>query len=99
MPFSSLIIYIEYNEKNSLCRSHKSSHVELVIHFFCCVCVKDVDVDVLAMVNDTVGAMMTCGYDDQNCEVGVIVGKASLDTFLTIDLKRYNVLFQMAEDL
>lgn len=31
--------------------------------------------DVLAMVNDTVGAMMTCGYDDQNCEVGVIVGK------------------------
>lgn len=36
--------------------------------------VGDVDVDVLAMVNDTVGAMMTCGYDDQNCEVGVIVG-------------------------
>ncbi|XP_026135189.1 putative hexokinase HKDC1 [Carassius auratus] len=33
-----------------------------------------VDVDVLAMVNDTVGAMMTCGYDDQNCEVGVIIG-------------------------
>lgn len=36
--------------------------------------VGDVDVDVLAVVNDTVGAMMTCGYDDQNCEVGVIVG-------------------------
>uniref|UniRef100_UPI000054973C hexokinase HKDC1 n=1 Tax=Danio rerio TaxID=7955 RepID=UPI000054973C len=36
--------------------------------------VGDLDVDVLAMVNDTVGAMMTCGYDDQNCEVGVIVG-------------------------
>nr|XP_015201969.1 PREDICTED: putative hexokinase HKDC1 isoform X2 [Lepisosteus oculatus] len=33
-----------------------------------------VDVDVLALVNDTVGTMMTCGYDDQNCEVGVIVG-------------------------
>ncbi|XP_067092228.1 hexokinase HKDC1 [Osmerus mordax] len=33
-----------------------------------------VDVDVLALVNDTVGAMMTCGYDDQRCEVGVIVG-------------------------
>ncbi|KAA0717904.1 putative hexokinase HKDC1 [Triplophysa tibetana] len=33
-----------------------------------------VDVDVLAMVNDTVGAMMTCGYDDHNCEVGVIIG-------------------------
>ncbi|XP_063047857.1 hexokinase HKDC1 isoform X2 [Engraulis encrasicolus] len=36
--------------------------------------VKDVDVDVLALVNDTVGAMMTCGYDDHRCEVGVIVG-------------------------
>jgi len=44
------------------------------------------------MVNDTVGAMMTCGYDDQNCEVGVIIGKTSqhtfrLENFLSIDLK------------
>ncbi|CAM5156660.1 hexokinase HKDC1 [Natator depressus] len=35
---------------------------------------KDIDVDVLALVNDTVGTMMTCGYDDQRCEVGVIIG-------------------------
>uniref|UniRef100_A0A8U7MSI1 hexokinase n=1 Tax=Corvus moneduloides TaxID=1196302 RepID=A0A8U7MSI1_CORMO len=35
---------------------------------------KDVDVDVLALVNDTVGTMMTCGYDDQRCEVGLIIG-------------------------
>uniref|UniRef100_A0A8C4RF78 hexokinase n=1 Tax=Erpetoichthys calabaricus TaxID=27687 RepID=A0A8C4RF78_ERPCA len=33
-----------------------------------------IDVDVLAVVNDTVATMMTCGYDDQYCEVGVIVG-------------------------
>ncbi|TSK22587.1 Hexokinase-1 [Bagarius yarrelli] len=32
------------------------------------------DVDVLALVNDTVGTMMTCGYDDQHCEVGLIIG-------------------------
>ncbi|XP_061084867.1 hexokinase HKDC1-like [Conger conger] len=32
------------------------------------------DVEVLALVNDTVGTMMTCGYDDQRCMVGVIVG-------------------------
>lgn len=31
--------------------------------------------DVLALVNDTVGTMMTCGYDDQHCEVGVIIGE------------------------
>ncbi|XP_017601939.1 PREDICTED: putative hexokinase HKDC1 isoform X2 [Corvus brachyrhynchos] len=35
---------------------------------------EDVDVDVLALVNDTVGTMMTCGYDDQHCEVGLIIG-------------------------
>ncbi|TWW67263.1 putative hexokinase HKDC1 [Takifugu flavidus] len=34
----------------------------------------DMDVEVLAMVNDTVATMMTCGFDDQYCEVGLIVG-------------------------
>ncbi|CAM4631178.1 hexokinase-2 isoform X1 [Lepidochelys kempii] len=34
----------------------------------------DFDIDVVAVVNDTVGTMMTCGYDDHNCEVGLIVG-------------------------
>ncbi|OCT88688.1 hypothetical protein XELAEV_18017318mg [Xenopus laevis] len=32
------------------------------------------DVDVIAIVNDTVGAMMSCGYQDHSCEVGFIVG-------------------------
>ncbi|XP_055454965.1 hexokinase HKDC1 [Psammomys obesus] len=35
---------------------------------------EDLDVDILALVNDTVGTMMTCAYDDPNCEVGVIIG-------------------------
>ncbi|XP_050817720.1 hexokinase-3 isoform X2 [Gopherus flavomarginatus] len=30
--------------------------------------------DVVAIVNDTVGTMMSCGYHDPNCEVGLIVG-------------------------
>uniref|UniRef100_A0A1A7WR26 Hexokinase-2 n=1 Tax=Iconisemion striatum TaxID=60296 RepID=A0A1A7WR26_9TELE len=34
----------------------------------------DFDVDILAVINDTVGTMMTCGYDDHHCEVGLIVG-------------------------
>lgn len=33
------------------------------------------DVEVLAMVNDTVATMMTCGFDDQRCEVGLIIGE------------------------
>ncbi|CAB1338581.1 unnamed protein product [Coregonus sp. 'balchen'] len=34
----------------------------------------DYDADIMAVVNDTVGTMMTCGFDDQRCEVGVIIG-------------------------
>lgn len=36
---------------------------------------QDFDIDIVAVVNDTVGTMMTCGYDDQNCEIGLIVGE------------------------
>ncbi|XP_060895817.1 hexokinase HKDC1 [Labrus mixtus] len=32
------------------------------------------DVEVLAMVNDTVATMMTCGFDDNYCDVGLIIG-------------------------
>ncbi|XP_070789896.1 hexokinase-3 [Pituophis catenifer annectens] len=35
---------------------------------------KTIDVDVVALVNDTVGTMMSCAYLDHNCEVGLIVG-------------------------
>ncbi|XP_035484099.2 hexokinase HKDC1 isoform X2 [Scophthalmus maximus] len=31
-------------------------------------------IEVLAMVNDTVAAMMTCGFEDRYCEVGLIIG-------------------------
>uniref|UniRef100_A0A4W6EKP4 Hexokinase-2 n=1 Tax=Lates calcarifer TaxID=8187 RepID=A0A4W6EKP4_LATCA len=34
----------------------------------------DFDIDIVAVVNDTVGTMMTCGYDDHHCEIGLIVG-------------------------
>uniref|UniRef100_A0A3Q0SZJ1 Phosphotransferase n=1 Tax=Amphilophus citrinellus TaxID=61819 RepID=A0A3Q0SZJ1_AMPCI len=34
----------------------------------------DYDIGTVAMVNDTVGTMMSCGYRDQNCEIGMIVG-------------------------
>lgn len=33
----------------------------------------------VAVVNDTVGTMMTCGYEDPHCEVGLIVGKDTFD--------------------
>ncbi|XP_056386274.1 hexokinase HKDC1-like isoform X2 [Hyla sarda] len=51
---------------------------------------KYTNVDVLSLVNDTVGTMMTCGYDDQLCEVGVIVGSGTnacyMENLSNIDL-------------
>lgn len=35
---------------------------------------KEFDLDVVAVVNDTVGTMMTCAYEEPTCEVGLIVG-------------------------
>ncbi|XP_063784002.1 hexokinase-3 isoform X2 [Pseudophryne corroboree] len=35
---------------------------------------KNPDFHVVALVNDTVGTMMSCGYDDAACEIGLIVG-------------------------
>ncbi|KAK2828043.1 hypothetical protein Q5P01_019077 [Channa striata] len=34
----------------------------------------DYDIGSVAMVNDTVGTMMSCGYKDQRCEIGMIIG-------------------------
>uniref|UniRef100_A0AAR2IZB2 hexokinase n=1 Tax=Pygocentrus nattereri TaxID=42514 RepID=A0AAR2IZB2_PYGNA len=43
--------------------------------FFLCILVyQDFDIDIVAVINDTVGTMMTCGYDDHHCEIGLIVG-------------------------
>ncbi|MCJ8747131.1 hypothetical protein PDJAM_G00149850 [Pangasius djambal] len=35
---------------------------------------EEFDLDVVAVVNDTVGTMMSCAYEDPQCEVGLIVG-------------------------
>lgn len=35
----------------------------------------DVDIDVMAVLNDTTGTLMSCAYKNKECRVGVIVGK------------------------
>lgn len=37
---------------------------------------QEFDLNFVAIVNDTVGTMMTCGYEDPQCEVGLIVGES-----------------------
>ena len=43
----------------------------------------------MAVVNDTTGTMMTCGFDDQRCEVGIIIGE---DTQHSIQLLHKRVI-------
>lgn len=40
-----------------------------------CASLQDYNIGSVAMVNDTVGTMMSCGYKDQSCEIGMIIGK------------------------
>lgn len=38
---------------------------------------QEFDLNFVAIVNDTVGTMMSCGYEDPECEVGLIVGESA----------------------
>jgi hexokinase len=39
---------------------------------------------VVAIVNDTVGTMMSCGYEDPRCEMGLIVGEEGSCPFVPL---------------
>ena len=36
---------------------------------------QDIDVECVALLNDTVGCLMSCAFLDHNCEIGVILGE------------------------
>ncbi len=35
---------------------------------------QDIDIDVVAVLNDTTGTLMACAFKENTCQVGVIVG-------------------------
>lgn len=39
---------------------------------------QNVDIDVVAVVNDTTGTLMSCAHKNRECRVGLIVGKVLL---------------------
>lgn len=50
-------------------------------HLYACFnLIQDYEADIMAVVNDTVGTMMTCGFDDQRCEVGIIIGTVNTNS-------------------
>lgn len=36
---------------------------------------QDIKVNCLAVINDTVGALMSCAHSDNSCAIGLILGK------------------------
>ncbi|XP_041065631.1 hexokinase-1-like [Carcharodon carcharias] len=52
---------------------------------------EEYEVDVLALVNDTVGTMMTCGFDDPLCEVGVVIGTGTNACYME-ELRHINMV-------
>ncbi|KAK7925014.1 hypothetical protein WMY93_007324 [Mugilogobius chulae] len=40
----------------------------------------DFEIGSVAMVNDTVGTMMSCGYKDKSCEIAMIIGQMCINT-------------------
>lgn len=46
----------------------------------------DIDIEVMAVVNDTTGTLMSCAYDERECRVGLIVGTGTNACYMeTID--------------
>ncbi|GCB83569.1 hypothetical protein scyTo_0024078, partial [Scyliorhinus torazame] len=44
----------------------------------------EIDLDIVAILNDTVGTMMACAYENPNCEIGLIAGMNLLASFLLL---------------
>ena len=48
-------------------------------HFLSCILYlfffQDMQVNCLAVINDTVGALMSCAHQDRECAIGLILGK------------------------
>lgn len=51
----------------------------------------DFDIDIVAVVNDTVGTMMTCGFDDHNCEIGLIIGTGTNACYME-DMRHFELV-------
>ena len=50
---------------------------------------QDFDIDVMAVVNDTTGTLMSCAHKNRQCRIGVIVGK-----YIKLILRnQYSIIF------
>lgn len=58
----------------------------------------DVDIDVMAVLNDTTGTLMSCAYQNKQCRIGVIVGEFFI-IFIFIIIISLILCFFIAQEL
>uniref|UniRef100_A0AC35UA23 Phosphotransferase n=1 Tax=Rhabditophanes sp. KR3021 TaxID=114890 RepID=A0AC35UA23_9BILA len=51
----------------------------------------DIDIDVVAVLNDTTGTMMACAFQENTCNIGVIVGTGSNACYMEKISKIYKI--------
>ena len=44
-----------------------------------CLVLQDIDVECVALLNDTVGCLMSCAFKDHNTRVGIILGEKQIN--------------------
>ena len=54
--------------------------------------IKDVQIEICAVLNDTTGTLMSCGWKNHDCRIGVIVGN-EISFILYLDLLNYSRKF------
>lgn len=82
LPLSLCLIQF-INEKVRVCADYKMCVLNGSVYVL--LYLQEFDLDVVAVVNDTVGTMMTCAYEEPTCEVGLIAGKVAL--FINVTFK------------
>ena len=50
---------------------------------------QDIKVNCLAVINDTVGALMSCAHSDNQCAIGLILGKYPVFIFTSLMVQLY----------
>lgn len=71
-------------------------HASVILIYF-----QDIKVNCLAVINDTVGALMSCAHSDNLCAIGLILGKchACQNYAGSVMCKKYSRMFFFVSEL
>jgi len=53
---------------------YRCSHNRRLLNHKVLICLQDINIEVVAILNDAVGTLMTGAYEDRACGIGLILG-------------------------